>query len=257
MGSFHIPVGLANSSDGQGMIQTTVEFEDASSFERTTLASVFPLISTQAASASLDLRTSHGPVTVDLSLGGDLGGGARQALINELRPLLFGAAWKVLDLLFELAFHQCGLAPKKTAKWDIAEKRAHATSNLGSCPPISSNPDIWMRLCALYANTVEARHCLVHRRFVLSSSGDMTQIRTLSGVLQPDLTATEQEAFCRTARSVAAACLTSRFTNRERLDLIWWLDQQTRHHRAAELGGGSPGRPVEVVKVNAIHTPTG
>jgi len=239
------------------MIQTTTEFEEASIFERTVLASVFPLISTQATRASLDLRTSRATTTIAVSSVGDLGGAAREALINELRPLFFGAAWKVLDLLLELAFHQHGLAPTRPGKWTIAEKEAHAVSNLGSCPPISSDRDIWTRICALYANTVEARHCLVHRRFVLSSLGDMTQIQAPSGALQPDLTAMEQEAFCRTAQSIAAACLASRFTNRERIDLIWWLDQLTRHHRAAPLGGGSPARPVEVVKVDAIHTPSG
>ena len=127
----------------------------------------------------------------------NFGEAARAELIHQLRPLLFGAAWKTLDLLFELAFHQASLVPRSLSRWRILDKQAHARARSGTLAPLSSDSDIWSRLCALYANTVEARHCLTHRSFLLNLEGDMTNLRAPNGMAQPDVTSSEQQAFCR------------------------------------------------------------
>lgn len=236
------------------MISTLTDFDEASTFERAALAAGFPLIARNESYDSIDLRTA--PTTVTMVAFMSSGEHQRAALINDFRPLLVGAAWKVIDLLLEFAFQQNGLQPKKKNKWTITEKQQHATASHGICPPLTSDADVWSRLTALYANTVEARHCLVHRRFSLAPSGDMCDIKDEHGHSQPDITAVEQEAFCRVAQIVASMAISTKLSQRNRLDLIWWFDQLAAHHRQAPLSGVHK-RPVEVVRINAVRTSIG
>src|SRR5689334_425627 len=159
------------------MITSRAEFEDSSAFERHALAVVFPLFQhpSTVAPAVVDLRPGHEGATLGvkaIDVGGEL---VRDEVIHELRPLCFGAAWKTLDLLLEFSFHAENLVPRNRT-WTFQEKQQHAQSGRGQCLPLSGDRAIWERLGALYANTLEARHSLVHRRFSLAPSGDMTNI---------------------------------------------------------------------------------
>jgi hypothetical protein len=240
------------------MLTSLQDFDNSSAFERSALAAVFPLIpvSQAVARASVDQRAGRRGATIGVMAIDDLGDAARHGLIDQLRPLCFGAAWKVLDLFFELALHSDSLSPKQPGKWTIAEKQTLVRQRRGQCNPLSHDADIWQRLCGVYDRTVEARHSLVHRRFSMSANGDMTDIKDGQGNLMPALTVAEQEAFCRTALRVAAAALRSAFSNRDRLDLAWWLDQLATHHGFAALGG-TPGGPPPIVRVDAALTPSG
>jgi hypothetical protein len=153
-------------------------------------------------------------------------------------------------------FIKTPLVPKPKGEWPIADKSKYAQQNRGTCLPLSTDMDVWSRLCQLYAGTEEARHSLIHRSFEVSASGDMTQIRDRHQKPMPDVTVTEQEAFCRAAQRAASACLTSQFSNRDRLDLVWWLDKLTAHHGLVTLGG-SPARPVELIRIDATQIPSG
>jgi hypothetical protein len=104
------------------MIQTIPDFEDSSAFERFALGSVYPLMGSSGGSVFLDLRTT--PVNLTFELTSLVNGRdeARNELIQDLRPLLFGAAWNIIDLLLELAFFQAGLQPSRAGQWSIAEK---------------------------------------------------------------------------------------------------------------------------------------
>jgi hypothetical protein len=238
------------------MIATLADFEESTAFERLVLAEVFPLLATTntVAQAALDLRGGGG-VTTDGMMLENLGTQARQDLIDRLRPLFFGAAWKILDLLVELGLHLDGLTPKK-GPWLISKKKTYARRRRGQCLPWISHQDLWERICDVYASTVEARHALVHRQFLLSSSGDMTDIRDRHGVRKRDVTAGEQEAFARAAQRIAAATLASALSNRERLAIAWLLDQLGAHHGHPPLGG-SEARSVEVVRIDAAQTSSG
>ena len=238
------------------MITTPAEFEDSSAFERSALDSVYPLLGTNPRGSIIELRDLESP-HVYATVTENFGEAARAALINELRPLLFGAAWKTLDLLLELALHQAGLSPKMAGRWTIAEKKAHALATHGVLAGLSTDTDIWARICALYANTVEARHCLTHRSFMMSPSGDMTDLHDQNGAAVPDVTSGEQQAFCQVSQRAAGVVLSSRFSSRDRSSLIWWLDQLANHHRLGVLGGGALGQPIPIVLVNAEHTAAG
>jgi hypothetical protein len=237
------------------MITTLAEFEDATAFERLALAEGFPLLANTVTNAMLNLRGAAEGTLVQVMVGGSLGGQARQELIDHLRPLFFGAAWKILDLLLEFAFYADGRRPKK-AVWTIEEKKVYANRHCGQCSPWLVHHDLWELICDIYVATVEARHSLVHRRFLLSPAGDMTDIRDRQGVRKPDLTAAEQEAFSKMTQRVASATLTSALSNRERSAIAWLFDQLAAHHKRSPLGGHKTC-PIEVVCVDATHTSCG
>jgi len=238
------------------MIQTSADFEESTQFERLALATVFPLASLDDGSISIDFRS--GPANITAHLTSYVFGReeARSELINELRPLLFGAAWKILDLLLELAFNRGGLQPKQTGRWTIAEKQKHARAALGSGVAICTDGPVWGRLTNLYVNTAEARHCLIHRSFKVDPAGAMLDMRDNQGNPCPDITAAEQAALCRLAQSVAEVVLANRYGNRERSDVAWWCDQLVGHHQMSLLGGAER-RAVGLVIVNAVRTTGG
>lgn len=239
------------------MITTLMEFEEGTAFERLALAEGFPLLATTdtVARSTLDLRAGGG-ATIGVVAIEDLGAQARQDLIDRLRPLFFGVAWKVLDLLAEFSLHLDGLRPQDGRTWTISEKQRYASQHRGQISPWSSHPALWERVCGVYASTVDARHALVHRRFLLSPAGDMTGIRDRSAVCKPDVTTREQEAFLRVAQRIAAATLASALSNRERSAIAWLLDQLGAHHGQPPLGGAE-ARAVDTVCINATQTSSG
>lgn len=158
-----------------------------------------------------------------------------------------------MDLIIELALHQGALRPKENDRWSFGEKKQHATTGAGSGLPVCLDLGIWSRVTRSYAATLEARHSLVHRRFLLSSNGDMCEIRSSNGRTCKSITAAEQEAFCRLAQSLASVTIKGSLVGRDRLDLIWWLDQLSNHH-SLPLIGGQRKRQVEIVKTNALWT---
>lgn len=234
------------------MIQSVSEFEDASAFERSALATVFPLVHHERGVGGVDLRCT--PLTNYIGAtpaAATFDSGSRSELIRELRPLLFGAAWKVLDLLFEVAIWQT--ATEKPKKMTIAYKQNQAQGS--RLLPLSADLDVWNRLAAVYVNTVEARHCLVHRCFVFDHLSNITHLRDEKKQAPlPDITVAEQQAFCRLAQCAAASVLRRHFTSRDRLVTIDALDALSPQHGLGNLGGGAHTRVPETIYVNAVPT---
>ena len=177
----------------------------------------------------------------------DTGTRERDNLIRELRPLLFGTAWKVLDLLIEYGLN----IPTPRAKWTIAAKKADA--HTVAVAPLGGDHQIWSRIAAVYANTVEHRHCLIHRSFVFSAVGDMTHMHDLAQNPIADLTLVEQDAFCRLAQRSAMIVATQRYTQRERLDLVASLDALNNHHQMNLIGGGAKASQPLLIRIDATR----
>jgi hypothetical protein len=78
----------------------------------------------------------------------------------EIRPLLFGTAWKVLDLLLEAAFAAAGeqADQRRTGRWTIKQKANLAKAAIGRPPSIAA--ELWRALTLACANTVGVRHSL-------------------------------------------------------------------------------------------------
>lgn len=71
-------------------------------------------------------------------------GGIKEVHV-DLRPLAFGTAWKVLDLLVELALFQAGFG---TGGWmTIAEKVRHARGQPGIAPRSATTTRCGVRSC--------------------------------------------------------------------------------------------------------------
>lgn len=141
-----------------------------------------------------------------------------------IRPLAFGAAWKVLDLMLETAFEQAGLTPDKNrARWTITEKVKLARKGKGTITPISTDAEIWNRLLQTYVATEQVRHSLVHRKADVGSSGDIIGSDE-NGRPFRSLTIAEQEAFCHAVQLAFRAVARDRLTIRGRNRLLWSLD---------------------------------
>lgn len=109
---------------------------DACAFELTALSVVFPLIDPGEAASRLDIRNSSDIVSTHAGFVDLYGPFGREEIGHQLRPLMFGAAWKVLDLVLEHAFVADGLQPKKPGVWNICEKQKHARAGRGEYKPL-------------------------------------------------------------------------------------------------------------------------
>ncbi|MHB8440201.1 MAG: hypothetical protein ACYDD4_13740 [Acidimicrobiales bacterium] len=210
--------------------------------------------------ASIDLRKSGVQGHADVSVGvhESLSAGAVSAATGRLRPLTFGAAYKVVDLMLETALEAAGLSPANGRRWRIDEKAAHARTSSGHLPPLSDDaPEIWRGLCDLYATWDEVRHSLVHRKAqVDQATGSLTGFDR-TGVALVSVSADDQEQFARLSVEAADVVLKQNLSARQRSVLAWRLNRLAGHHGRAPLAdAGPPGNPVRVV-VNLEPTESG
>lgn len=228
------------------MIHTLSDLQDSITYEKLVLASIFPLVDMQSRGASLDIRHETETLTIP---GVNFGVGLPREFEQVLRPLFFASAWKILDLVVEY-----GLRDLITSNRPTFHNKAECASRAEGLPPLSTDPELWKRISSLYRNTVEARHCLVHRRFKLQPNGDMTDLFDEHGATCKDVTADDQVEFCRLAQRIACIAQRQCMSPRERLDLVASLDALMHHHQYGSLGGGEPARKPAIVLVNAQYS---
>lgn len=224
------------------MISTVQEFDDSTSLERRMLEWASPRSRRSKTPTRTDLRGSQ---NISVGLSGVLtsDSGRREAL-EEFRPLLFGIAWKILDLLLEYALD--GLAGPKQKKWLIEAKRGHARSFAGTLPSVTGTTDIWQRLCLVYDATVEARNALVHRRLEVDANGSFVNLPASPNTI----TVVEQEAMQGFALCCSEVVLRQSCRTRDELILGWYLNTLANLHGLPLLPSSVEGAPVIVV-VNA------
>lgn len=247
------------------MITTIPDYDDATAFERLALTYV-PLGSTQSSPDLIDLELrSDGTAHFTRGFTEDLGAAAVTEVLGRFRPLLFGAAWKVLDLLVELALSQSNYPTPKNGRVTIDAKIKAVSSGwpapgLGgtrrSCrPPASLDPQPWKVLAATYAKTHQVRHALVHRRVDVDHAGHLIGTNDQGTPLTP-VSSQAQEALCRAAQRAATTVINRGMTVREGSDLAAQLDQLAALHGEPLLGGVAAGH-VERVRVHAVSTADG
>jgi hypothetical protein len=221
------------------MISTLVELEESTAFERWALEGLVPLQTTRPHISVRDIDKNVVGVGVESAVVTVHAGGVREVHV-DLRPLAFGAAWKVLDLLLEYSFSSAGISAG-SGNMTIRTKVGHARQSAGRCPPLSNDPALWRVLTALYAETEEIRHSLVHRTAEVDQSTGRLTGRDRAGQPLAPITAEQQEAFCRAVQRAAQDALTQNLTARERADLAWNLDQLSLLHHSGLLGGQEMG----------------
>lgn len=227
------------------MIVNHQDFEEGTAFELYVLETVRPAIERHGG-ASIDLRGSATVAAVNVSFSDSISGEALDGLKDQLSPLLFGAAWKVLDLLLEFALNTAGLTSARH-DWSIAEKQRHASSGKGDRAVLGCSKEVWQALLSGYANTVEHRHCLVHRTAKVDPATG-----TLDGVDRNQnplcsLTRDQQVALAKAAALAARCVLRGGIDKRSEDHLKYQLDQLTLHTGVPAFGVGGAGAPVDIL----------
>jgi hypothetical protein len=229
------------------MPKDVMEFADATAFERFVLDRAMPLLPTSEARSVIDLRGPGVSVAVTpvpaRVYAGDVAGTVK---LDLLRPLIFGAAWKVLDLLIEFATGKQGSIKSK------AEKAA--ADRVPAVLPFDGQHDLWIRLMRLYASTTTLRHSLVHRQLKIDAATGHMEGTIKPGEPPPrPITAAEQTAFCQAAQGTAEAVIAGAgvLSGRQRDQLSWVLDQLEAHHEQPSLGGSPVHGVIPVVVVDA------
>lgn len=222
------------------MPTTLTEFTDDTAFERYVLDRAAPLLPRPRGTSVIELGDAGsvgvivGPATVRVGMADSAGSAEEQLTADDVRPLLFGAAWKVLDQLFEFALEHVGVAHDARWRYTIAFKvREAMNGRVPPIPPFDRRPDLWPALTATYGSTEQLRNSLVHRRLVVDPfTGDISGAagqHTLAPV-----TADEQSAFCQIAVGAAEAVISGTLSGRRADQLGWTLDRLSSHH------GGQP-----------------
>ena len=233
------------------MALSSSDFEQRTEYERLVLDATYPLIARPAAGAVIDVtERGHRSININLNDGFELrsefpplGSGSSSTGSFDIRPLVFGAAWKVLDQLVETAIgHPTG------QHITIANKVANATNQ----PPASPFSQVlWDRIVTVYNSFAEMRNSIMHRRFWLDIAADVMrgEAKTPSAPPPAPVTFDEQAAFCRAAQGVAATALSQSLTARSFSQLAWLFDQLNAHHGLGLIGGGQNVEgPIPIVK---------
>ncbi len=247
-------------------VEQRSELDETTAFERYAIDSSIPAIDNPMNSASIDLRPEPGEIAagfaahanVAIGVSENMSAGAITATVSRLRPLIFGAAFKVLDLMLELALEVSGKTPNRGTRWTMTEKVPHARQAAGDLPPLTDTfPEAWAQAMLLYVRFEEVRHSLVHRTAqVDQTTGDLVG-RDRAELPLASVSASDQEQFSRLASELADAVIANRLSDRARRRIGWRLNELQHHHRATTLVGATRPQTAVDVKVNFESLPNG
>ncbi|MGE0822685.1 MAG: hypothetical protein AB7G75_06165 [Candidatus Binatia bacterium] len=229
----------------------TDDFKDNIAYERLVLTT---LIEVETAyhgqrGAIIDLRSF--PRKITLIGGASVRDQVIKEVVPRLRPLIFVAAYKILDLFVEFVLKLKGQTPPQEG-WSFEKKKNLLANRSYQLPSILSPTDeIWDRMVALYTNLSEARHCVVHRRSNQNSDGTLF-IQDRSGNALLPLTAQEQEKFAEATYVLSESVTRQEISNRQRNAILNALDYLDAHHRYPKTGMTVPG---EIPQIIANLTP--
>lgn len=202
-------------------INTVADFELATASENTRLEQLTPPIHGKHG-GQIDLRGGRTVSSATVNFGSAVQSGIATT-IALTAPQLFGAGWKVLDLMLELALHRAGLTPNGST-WSIASKAQHAGAGHGDSTLLGADNTVWLALLKVYERTIEHRHCIVHRTAEIDEvTGEMI-CRDKAGNLQPPLSREQQLAVGRIAVLVRNAVVSGHFDSRRQDYLRFHLD---------------------------------
>lgn len=223
------------------------EFTDDTAFEMYILDRVTPLLPRAQGTLAIELGDSNSvgvtiglpPATLRLTAGDSTSSPMGHLSTDDIRPLLFGAGWKVLDLLCELALEAAHVNHgQNNLRYSIKFKAAKAMNGtVPSTQPFGSHSKLWSRIMKTYAATEDLRHSLVHRRLIVdAATGRISGAASPGRSIPAPLTRDEQSAFCQVAVGAAEATIHQALPSRRADQLAWALDQLSNHHGQASLG---------------------
>jgi hypothetical protein len=160
----------------------------------------------------------------------------RQELLRSLRPLGFGAAFKVLDMLIEHVLRANGASARHLR---FSDKRDALTARPAQLPvPLDGRPDLWDRLAAVYVAFEEARHAVTHRRAQVTETGDLEVYE--SGRLSDTVTSDEMQAFAGAVHAAAELVIDGTDDTRRAGIVAWCLNELQTRHGLAALAADNP-----------------
>ncbi|MCC7256720.1 MAG: hypothetical protein IT467_12400 [Dokdonella sp.] len=159
-----------------------------------------------------------------------------------LLPLLFGSAWKILDLIVERAWQAKG-GPTRP---QIAQKAQRTISHPDETTSIvCGDPQMLGRILAVYRNTSTLRHALVHRRVSRLADGGLVE------ATGSHLSRNEILAFCMLSRRLPEV-VGRTIDARTGSELAWHVNLLSRVHGEQDLPDAYAPRPIDIVKVAAV-----
>lgn len=230
---------------------TWADFDLESALERDMLTRALPLLPIDSRTRPLiTIDLASRATAIHLSSHSTIGP-TPQACVEllQVRPLLVGTAWKVMDLAIETALNAAGLAPRDgRSSWEIKDKcqraRRHSRKIRPSALPLSS----WKALIETYVGTVDLRHSLVHRRAWTDAANALVGVKKNGHSTRP-LTVDEQEAFGRSAIRAAEALLATPPDSRVIADLVGQQAVLASIHKVSLPVDSLPARPPAVAVV--------
>lgn len=240
------------------MPKSVAEYAEDTTFERYALSRATPFFPSPNGGVEIlihDDDTLGANVIVSAADGTTCPPG-QHLTTQDVYPLLFGAAWKVLDLLMELRLHEEGVHPERHGEYTFTQKVGRAKSgNLGPANPLPVS--VWKVVMGVYAATAELRDTLVHSGVRIDpNTASLIAINAAGNPGQP-MTVSEQQAFCRSAAGVAQAVIAQQQTRRDDKRLKWLLDQLAAHHHKPLFNVASMDGFIPVIVVtrapNADH----
>jgi hypothetical protein len=156
------------------MAFNATDFADDTDFERFTLERLGPhrvRVGEPRASYHYETNPSGGGRS-SISAEGGVAAGARgrEELRQSLRPLRFGAAYKVLDMLVVHVLQANGVTPIE----NFTQKTKALAIRPASLPvPLDARPELWDRIAQTYIALKDARHAVTHRRAEVTPSGGL------------------------------------------------------------------------------------
>lgn len=248
------------------MPTTVSEFEDGTAFERYVLDRATPLLPTPQGTSVIELGENNStgisigppPVAVRVGVSDSTRSPSDQLSSDDIRPLLFGAAWKVIDQLAELALEQAGVQHNRGRDYTISLKVSRAANNSATpVAPFDIRTDLWTRIMATYASTEVLRNSLVHRQLTVDrSTGNMSGTPRPREAASAPLTTGEQSAFCQVAAGAAEAIIHGQLPTRRANQLAWALDQLTSLHGQPSLCAAPAQGLIPVATVRPVPGPS-
>ena len=235
------------------MITTISDLRDATAFERMAIEAA----STRGVgTVSIDIEKSRaaGVVVREHTSHVRIAQSDVDAAFDKVRPLLFGAACKCLDLAVEYGLHSAGERPDGGKReYSIAEKTRRALQAASAF--LAKDAAVWTRIAEVFEKTEEVRHSLVHRKFELApGSGAMTGMGDRNGDPIDDLTNEHQSAFGHLALLTFEVFEHGTLDSRLRAAIVYQLDRLCAIHKQPVIGNGIRERKFPRIIVTAKAT---
>jgi hypothetical protein len=213
---------------------------EQTAYERYVLRSATPLV--KGVIGSVDLRRDPRGDVSGIAAGVEPCREVLDQFKLKFVPLMFGAAWKILDLIVEDSLGPLAARPNgRPRHWRIEDKATEVLTSSGAIKarkPFTRRQAEWTAAMRMYANTKELRHAVTHRDAGRDANGNLdievtdNQGDTRRHVMSLD----EQLAFCRATRRLIDAILTKQLHARNRDDLAFHL-AQARQYSLATFDG--------------------